>query len=94
MLVFDFIFDLLRRGRIFSVTSVAYLRFRELKEIEKYGIKDNSLFHNILFYSVNCEKMLCLCILVKRYIENLPGGDHLSGRKKKIILKWILTKRC
>ena len=39
MLVFRFIFDLLWRDRGSSVTSLAFLGFRELKEIEKRGPK-------------------------------------------------------
>jgi len=36
--VFNFIFDLFWTGGCSSVSSVALLRFRELKQIEKHGV--------------------------------------------------------
>jgi hypothetical protein len=39
MLIFNFIFDLMWRGRDSSVTSVGFLGFSELEEIEKHEAK-------------------------------------------------------
>ena len=43
MLVLNFIFDLLWTGRGFSVRSVAFLGFRELKQIDKYSSVPNAM---------------------------------------------------
>jgi len=50
MLVFNFIFDLVRTGRGSSVGSVTLLVFRELKQIKKHGSRCKHLEIYVLFY--------------------------------------------
>jgi hypothetical protein len=66
MLTFSFIFDLLLTGRGFSVSSPAFLRFRESKYIEDRRFRLSELFLNI--------QSLCLSkyIFVFMIETNLP----------------------